>query len=291
MTTIKASDVKALRERTGAGMMACKKALTETGNDIEKAIDFLRKAGEVKAAKAASRTAAEGKIVTSTNNNNAVIVEVNSETDFSAKNEDFIAFADLVAATALTEQPADLEALMALTSGEGTLESARQELISKIGENIHVRRFDLRSAEHSIGHYCHRERIGVLVVLNKENPELARDIALHIAAINPKAISGDDVPAELIERERSIYLDQAKESGKPEDIAKKMVEGRIKKYLREVSLVDQPFVKDPDTTIGKMLDAEGAKVVEFVRYELGEGIDKKVVDFREEVMQQAKGNS
>jgi elongation factor Ts len=291
--SIKASDVKALRERTGAGMMACKKALTETGNDLEKAIDFLRKAGEAKAAKAATRTAAEGRITIAATATQAALVEINSETDFSAKNEDFIAFGEHAATTVLNSNPADVEALMALPNptGEGTFENYRQQLISKIGENIHVRRFCQKTAEHTIGHYCHRERIGVLVTLDQDKPELARDIALHIAAINPQAISSDDVPAELIDRERAIYLDQAKESGKPEEIAKKMVEGRVKKYLREISLVDQTFVKNPDTTIGSMLDSEGAKVLEFVRYELGEGIDKKVVDFREEVMQQAKGNA
>ncbi len=293
--SIKASDVKALRDRTGAGMMACKKALTETGNDLEKAIDFLRKAGEAKAAKAATRTAAEGRVTTAANDavTEAVVLEINSETDFSAKNEDFIAFAEQAAAVALAENPVDVDALMALPhpNGEGTLESQRQALINKIGENINVRRFMKKTSDHAIGHYCHRERIGVLVILDQNKPELARDIAFHIAAINPQVIDSDGVPAELVERERQIYLEQTKESGKPEEIAKKMVEGRIKKYLREISLVDQQFVKNPDVTIGSMLESEGAKVLDFVRYELGEGIDKKVVDFREEVMQQAKGSN
>jgi elongation factor Ts len=292
--SIKASDVKALRERTGAGMMACKKALTETGGDIEKAIDALRKAGEAKAAKAASRTAADGRISIAANDagTEAVVVEINSETDFTAKNEDFIAFAENVATAALNSA-ADMDALMALPSpaGHDNLEAYRQELINKIGENINVRRFEKKSADNAMGYYCHRDRIGVIVILDKENQELARDIALHIAAINPQAIDESGVPAELVERERAIFLDQAKESGKPEEIAQKMVEGRIKKFLREISLVDQPFVKNPDVTIGSMLKDAGANVVEFIRYELGEGIDKQVVDFREEVMQQAKGNA
>lgn len=292
--SIKASDVKELRTRTGAGMMACKKALTETNGNIEEAIDFLKKAGEIKAAKAASRTAAEGRIVIAANDasTEVVVMEVNSETDFTAKNEDFIQFCDSVAAVALNNDVADVEALMAMpsTNGEGNVENDRQNIISKIGENIHVRRFSKKSAEHAIGHYCHRDRIGVLVMLDQNNVELARDIALHIAAINPKGISSADIPAEVIEREREVFLAQAKESGKPEEIAQKMVEGRIQKFLREISLVDQQFVKDPDTTIGAMLKSAGATVVEFLRYELGEGIEKKVVDFREEVMQQAKGS-
>ena len=292
---IKASDVKALRDRTGAGMMACKKALSETGNDIEKAIDFLRKAGESKAAKAATRTAAEGRIHVLANETSteAVVLELNSETDFSAKNEDFITFSERLTAAVLANNPADVDALMALPNptGKGTFESYRQELISKIGENIHVRRFVKKTDAHAIGHYCHRERIGVLVILNQNNPELARDIALHVAAINPQAINSQGVSPELIERERQIYLEQTKQSGKSEEIAIKMVEGRISKFLREISLIDQPFVKNPDVTIGSMLKSAGAQVIEFLRYELGEGIDKKVVDFREEVMQQAKGKA
>ena len=295
MTTVKASDVKALRERTGAGMMACKKALTECNNDLEQAIDFLRKAGEAKAAKASTRTAAEGRVFITTNENctQAALLEVNSETDFTANNDDFVDFANAVVTTALASSVQTVAELMAEKAQDATasLEDTRQELISKIGENIQVRRFAKRSSEYSIGHYCHRDRIGVLVILDKESPELARDIALHIAAINPQAIDSDGVPAELIERERAIYLDQAKESGKPAEIAEKMVGGRIKKFLREMSLVDQSFVKDPDTTIGAMLKAADAKVLEFVRYELGEGIEKETVDFAQEVMQQAKGNA
>lgn len=287
--TIKASDVKALRERTGAGMMACKKALTETNNDLEKAIDLLRKAGAAKAQKAASRTAAEGLVVAKGN----LVLEGNCETDFAAKNEDFIAFVNTAADLVLEHSPADLEALMGLPSpaGEGTLENFRQGLIGKVGENICIRRFELLSAEHGVGTYCHRDRIGVLVQLDKDAPELARDIAMHIAAINPEAISSDQISAERIDRERQIYLEQAKESGKPEEIAKKMVDGRLKKFLREISLVNQSFVKDPDVTIEQMLKKEDATVISFVRYELGEGIEKETVDFRTEVMQQMKGGN
>jgi elongation factor Ts len=292
---IKASDVNALRQLTGAGMMACKNALLEAHGDQEKAIDILRAKGEAKAAKAASRVAAEGRVHVAANDagTEVVVVEVNSETDFSAKNDDFITFAQHVAETALAKSPADVESLMALPSplGHATLEAYRQELINKIGENIHVRRFLKKSHAKPIGHYCHRDRIGVIVVLDKESPELARDIALHIAAINPQAIDEAGVSPELVERERSIFLAQAKESGKSEDIAVKMVEGRIKKFLSEISLIHQPFVKNPDLTIGSLLKDEGAKVLEFTRYELGEGIEKQVVDFREEVMQQAKGNA
>jgi elongation factor Ts len=291
--TIKASDVKALRDITGAGMMACKKALAAT-NSLDEAIDFLRKLGEAKAANASTRTTAEGRVnVKANDEGEAVVLELNSETDFAAKNEDFVTFAELLTATALAKSPTDLDALMALKnpSGEGTLESYRQQLSSKIGENIHVRRFCKKTAVHPIGHYCHRERIGVLVILDQDKPELARDIAIHIAAMNPQAINSEGVSAQLIERERQIYLAQTKESGKSEEIAVKMVEGRIKKYLREITLVDQPFVKNPDVTIGSMLKSEGAQVLEFLRYELGEGIEKKVVNFREEVMQQAKGKT
>jgi len=276
--------------RTGAGMMECKKMLTETGGDIETAIEEMRKRGAAQADKKAGRVAAEGTIVTLTDGAKGVAVEVNSETDFSAKDEFFVAFANKVAQATLANTPADLDALLAssVESGE-TVEEARQALIQKIGENITVRRFEIVEAGEgeSIGAYQHGNKISVLVRLASGSEELAKDVAMHIAASKPVCISSDEVPAELLEKEREIFAAQAAESGKPAEIMEKMVEGRIRKYLNEVTLLGQSFVKDPDVTIEKLLKSAGAQAKQFVRYEVGEGIEKKEDDFVSEVMAQA----
>jgi elongation factor Ts len=288
---ITAALVKELRERTGAGMMECKKALVETDGDIEAAIENMRKSGQAKAAKKAGRTAADGVIVikTSPDSKSAVIVEVNCETDFVAKDDNFKSFAEAVAERALHSAVADVEALMALPLHEGedtTIEEARQGLVAKIGENMNVRRFERIDTEGTLASYQHGVRIGVLVDIDTD-AELGRDIAMHIAASSPVCVDEDGVPADLLAKERDIVETQAKESGKPDNIVEKMVEGRMRKYLSEITLKGQPFVKDPDTTVGKLLDGKGARVSGFVRFEVGEGIEKKVEDFREEVMAQA----
>ena len=288
---ITAALVKELRERTGAGMMECKKALVETDGDIEAAIENMRKSGQAKAAKKAGRTAAEGVIVikTTPDNKSAAIVEVNCETDFVAKDDNFKSFADAVGERVLASDVADVEALMALPLHEGedtTIEEARQALVAKIGENMTVRRFARIQAKGTLATYSHGVRIGVVVDIDGD-PALGRDIAMHVAASNPVCVDEADVPAEMLAKEREIVEAQAKESGKPENIVEKMVEGRMRKYLGEITLKGQPFVKDPDTTVGKLLEKEGAQVNDFVRYEVGEGIEKKQEDFREEVMAQA----
>lgn len=287
---ITASLVKELRERTGAGMMECKKILTETNGDIDAAIEELRKRGAAQADKKAGRIAAEGTIVTVVEGSRAVALEVNSETDFVAKDENFVGFANSVAAAIAAHQPADIEALAAVSLESGsTVEEARQALIAKIGENITVRRFAITEAGAGelLGAYQHGNKIAVVANLSGGDEELAKDIAMHIAASNPVCVSAEDVPAELLDKEREIYAAQAAESGKPAEIMEKMVEGRIRKYLKEVTLLGQQFVKDPDLSVEKLLNSKGASVVSFVRYEVGEGIEKKEDDFVSEVMAQA----
>ncbi len=289
---ISASLVKELRERTGAGMMECKKALTETDGDIEAAIENMRKSGQAKAAKKAGRTAADGVIVVASSDDGAkaVMVEVNCETDFVAKDENFRSFADAVADRVLTSDAADVEALMALPLHEGedtTIEEARQALVSKIGENLAVRRFVRFDSVCAIAEYRHCVRIGVLVDVTGGEAALGRDLAMHIAASSPVCITEDQVPADMLAKEREITEVQAKESGKPDNIIEKMIEGRMRKYLGEITLVGQPFVKDPDVKVGKLVEKHSATVNSFVRFEVGEGIEKKVEDFREEVMAQA----
>jgi elongation factor Ts len=289
---ITASQVKELRERTGAGMMECKKALTETNGDIEAAIENMRKSGQAKAAKKAGRTAADGVIVIaqSADRANAAMVEVNCETDFVAKDDNFKSFAEAIGERALGNDVPDVEALMALPLHEGedtTIEEARQALVSKIGENMNVRRFVRAQAQGTIYSYSHGVRIGVMVDLSGGDEALGRDLAMHIAASNPVCVSEDEVPQDLLAKEREITEAQAKESGKPDNIVEKMIEGRMRKYLGEITLVGQPFVKDPDTKVGKLLQSRGATVNRFTRFEVGEGIEKKVEDFREEVMAQA----
>ena len=289
---ITAALVKELRERTGAGMMECKKALTETDGDLDAAIEAMRKSGLAKADKKSGRTAAEGLIAikASDDNKTAAIVEVNCETDFVTKGDDFIGFVDEIAACVLANKPADVEALsgMALSSG-ASIEDTRKELIAKIGENMSVRRFEIIENADVIGSYKHGDRIGVVVELEGGDEALGKDIAMHIAASKPICISENEVPADALENERNIFSAQAAESGKPADIIEKMVEGRIKKYLKEITLLGQPFVKDPDQTIEKLLKSNNASVKRFIRFEVGEGIEKKQENFADEVMAQIKG--
>jgi len=290
---ITAALVKELRERTGAGMMDCKKALQESNGDIEAAIEAMRKSGQAKAAKKAGRIAAEGLIVIHQNGNQAVMLEVNSETDFVAKADEFNAFCKEVADTALKNQPEGLDALfsLSLASSGKNIEDSRKDLVAKIGENIQIRRFVLLNSDNGLGAYLHGTRIGVVVDMQGGGPELARDIAMHIAASRPFCVNAEQVPQAMLDKEKEIFSAQAQESGKPPEIIEKMVVGRIKKYLGEITLLGQPFVKDPDQTIEKLLKAHNAKVNHFERYEVGEGIEKKTENFAEEVMKQAQGTA
>jgi len=288
---ITASMVKELRERTGAGMMECKRALVETNGDLEAAIEHLRKSGLAQADKKASRVAAEGQVVLASNDSNTetVMVEVNCETDFVAKDENFLNFANAVAQAALTLGSEDIDALMAVEVDGSSLELARQALVSKIGENVQVRRMSRSTSDGTIGAYVHGGRIGVLVDLDGEDNELARDIAMHVAALNPAFVDADSVPADVLEKEKQFLISQAEESGKPADIIEKMIAGRLRKHLAEITLLGQPFVKDGDVTVAKLLDQKGASVKGFNRLAVGEGIEKKEDNFAEEVMQQVKG--
>ncbi|HEA4138905.1 TPA: elongation factor Ts [Legionella pneumophila] len=291
MSTISAALVMQLRERTGAGMMECKKFLIATNGDIEQAIIEMRKAGQAKADKKADRVAAEGIIVIarSSDERTAVMLEINSETDFVARDENFTNFANAVADVALTSLPKHIEDLsnQALSSG-ATVEQARQELVAKIGENIKLRRLEKMHCDGVIGYYLHGSRIGVMVALKNGSEALAKDIAMHVAASKPMVVSRDQVPAEAIENEREIFTAQAKESGKPQEIIDKMIDGRINKFIDEVSLLGQPYVKDPNIKVGQLLKEKNAEVISFVRYEVGEGIEKKEDNFVEEVMAQVR---
>ena len=285
---ITASIVKELRERTGSGMMECKKALVETDGDIDAAAELMRKSGAAKADKKAGRVAADGaiKAMVSDDGKTAVILEINSETDFVAKDENFQAFADEVLATVAQHKPASVDALATMTLASGqSVEEARQALIAKVGENIQVRRFEILQSSASIASYLHGARIGVLVDSSADT-DLARDIAMHVAAVNPQFVDQDSVPTEFIESEKSILIAQAESSGKPAEIIEKMIQGRLEKLLAEVTLLGQPFVKDPDQKVGKLLSDAGASVTGFIRYEVGEGIEKKVEDFAAEVASQ-----
>jgi elongation factor Ts len=290
MAEITAAMVKELRERTGLGMMDCKKALTEAGGDMERAIDDLRKSSALKAAKKSGRTAAEGLlgVRVSDDGRTAAMVEVNIETDFAARNEKFVAFVDRVLAQVIERGSDDLAALLA-----AGLEGERQQLVQEIGENITVRRAVLfQTADGQIASYLHSDnRKGTIVELKGGTPELGRDIAMHVTASNPLVVTGAQVPADVIDKEREIYTAQARESGKPDDIVAKMVEGRVRKYLADVSLVDQPFVKDPDTKVGRLLADQKAECVRFSRYEVGEGIEKAESDFAAEVAATAQGRT
>ncbi|MFC3909396.1 translation elongation factor Ts [Legionella dresdenensis] len=292
--SVSASLVMKLRERTGSGMMECKKFLVEANGDIELAIANMRKAGQAKADKKADRIAAEGVIVIqrSTDGRTAVIIEINSETDFVARDESFNTFAEQVATTALNSNVSDINDLSGLqiAGTDTTIEQARQQLVAKIGENIKLRRMERVSCDGVIGAYLHGSRIGVIVALKNGEEALAKDIAMHIAASRPLVVSRDQVSAETIESERDIFTAQARESGKPQEIIDKMIEGRINKFVDEVSLLGQPFVKNPDIKVGQLLKEKNAEVISFLRYEVGEGIEKKEDNFVEEVMAQVRGN-
>ncbi len=286
MAAISASMVKELRERTGLGMMECKKALVEADGNIETAIENLRKSSGMKAAKKAGRVSADGVVAVKVSDDNkvALVAEVNSETDFVARDDSFLGFVNEVVDTAFASKQTDVAALM-----DGDLEAKRSGLVQKIGENINVRRLQFVEAD-TVSAYLHgNRRIAVLIGLNGGTAELAKDVAMHVAAVNPMYISRDDVSEDVIAKEREIYSAQAEQSGKPAEIVAKMVDGRIGKFLAEISLLEQAFVKDPDTKVGDLLKNAGAEIVSMVRYEVGDGIEKEEVDFAAEVAAQLKG--
>jgi elongation factor Ts len=290
--TISASMVMKLRERTGAGMMECKKYLVATNGDMEQAITEMRKAGQAKADKKADRVAAEGVvvIVRSGDAKSAVMLEINTETDFAARDEGFLGFVNQTAETALQMKVSDIDALATtnLSGGSLTVEQARQELVAKIGENIKLRRVELVQCDGVIGSYLHGNRIGVLVALKNGDESLAKDIAMHVAASRPLVINREQVSLDAIEKEREIFMAQARESGKPQEIIDKMIEGRISKFLDEVSLMGQAYVKDPNKKVGQLMKDTNAEIASFVRFEVGEGIEKKEDNFVEEVMAQVR---
>lgn len=272
-------------------MMECKKALVECDGDIEAAAELMRKSGAAKADKKSGRVAADGaiKIKIADDGKKAAIVEVNSETDFVAKDENFQAFAEAVTETVFNNDPADVAALSAMATPSGeTVEQAREALVAKIGENIQVRRFQVLTSDDGLVSYQHGARIGV-VVDSSADTDMARDIAMHVAAVNPAHVQESDVPAETVEKEKAILIAQAESSGKPPEIIEKMIMGRLKKFLAEITLLGQPFVKDPDQTVGKLLSSANANVNGFVRFEVGEGIEKKQEDFAAEVAAAMKG--
>ncbi|MGH8140169.1 MAG: translation elongation factor Ts [Steroidobacteraceae bacterium] len=291
---ITADAVKQLRERTGAGMMECKKALVETQGNLDAAAELMRKQGLAKADKKATRVAAEGVVVVekTADGRTAAMVEINCETDFVAREQDFRGFAQAVASRALAARPDSLEALLAARIGNGdsgeSVEERRRTLVAKIGENISVRRFVVLSSPGPLGAYVHGTRIGALVVVQGGDAALAHDLAMHVAASNPRHLTADNVPAEVVAKEREILTEQAQGEGKPPQIVAKMVEGRLRKSLSEITLTGQPFVKDPDITIEKLLKGAKAQVTAFERFEVGAGIEKKQDDFVAEVMAQVK---
>lgn len=279
---ITAQQVKELRDRTAAGMMDCKKALVEADGDIELAIENMRKSGAIKAAKKAGRIAAEGAIIAKTDGATALIIEVNCETDFVAMDKSFLAFAEKVADIALANKVESVEALSALAFDDTTVEQARELLVAKIGENISVRRLQIVEGE-NLGAYVHSRKIGVISVLTGGDADLAKDIAMHVAAAAPQFVKPENVPADVVAKEKEIQLQIAIESGKPAEIAEKMVNGRMAKFTGEVSLTGQAFIKDPSMTVAKLLKGANADVVSFIRLEVGEGIEKKTEDFAAEV--------
>ncbi|WP_018691078.1 translation elongation factor Ts [Algicola sagamiensis] len=282
---VTAALVKELRERTGAGMMDCKKALQETNGDIEQAIENMRKSGQAKAAKKAGRVAAEGAILIKQAEGVAAVVELNCETDFVARDESFLAFGNKVVDLALANQIDDIEALKAADLDGISVEETRANLVAKIGENINVRRVAIVKGER-LGAYVHGGRIGVVTVLKGGDEELAKDLAMHVAANNPQFVTPEQVPAEVVEKEKAIQVDIAMQSGKPAEIAEKMVVGRMKKFTHEISLTGQPFVKDPSVAVSDLVKQKDAEVIDFVRFEVGEGIEKKEEDFAAEVQKQ-----
>ena len=291
--TITAAEVKQLRERTGAGMMECKRALVETDGNLDAAVDLMRKSGLAKADKKAGRVAAEGLIAISRSDDGktAAIVEVNCETDFVAGGDDFTQFAGAVADAALSGSVGGLDELMNESiDGGPTVEETRRHLIAKLGENITVRHLELLSSDDRLGAYIHSgSRIGVLVAMSGGNDDLARNIAMHVAATNPDYLGADDIPGDVLAKEKEILSEQARNEGKPEQIVAKMVEGRLRKYLAEVTLLGQNFVMDEDVTVGKLLERDGAAISGFARFEVGEGIEKKQENFVEDVMAPARG--
>ncbi|NVJ48799.1 MAG: elongation factor Ts [Gammaproteobacteria bacterium] len=290
---ITAALVKELRERTGAGMMECKKALVETDGDIELAIENMRKSGQAKAAKKAGRVAAEGLIIirTSDDAKTAAVVEINCETDFVARDENFTAFANKVADIALANKIADVESLKSAEYADGqSVETVRENLVAKIGENMNVRRVSIvETADGQLGSYLHGARIGAVVEVKGGDDELGRDLAMHIAASKPDYLNPESIPAEIIEKEKEIIKAQPDMEGKPAEIVDKMIGGRIRKFAAEISLTGQPFVKDPSQSVEQLLKAKSAEVVSYVRFEVGEGIEKKDEDFAAEVAAQMRG--
>jgi len=291
--SISAAMVKELRERTGSGMMECKKALVETDGDMELAIENMRKSGLAKADKKSGRIAAEGIIgvKVSEDGKTAAIVDINCETDFVAKADDFVKFVSDVTLALLNSDVTTEEQLNALQLADGAnVEEVRRSLIAKLGENITVRRFEKYQTNGGTACYLHGSKIGVIVELAKADGELGKDIAMHIAASKPAYVSEENVPADLIEKEKEIFVAQSAESGKPAEIIEKMIAGQIRKYLAEVTLVGQPFIKDDKNTVGKLVSSKGNQVLRFVRFEVGEGIEKKEENFAEEVMAQVRGS-
>ena len=290
MSNITAQMVKELRDRTGAGMMECKKALVESEGNMDKAIETMRKAGQAKADKKSSRIAAEGVVTLVMKDGYANMIEINCETDFVAKDENFLEFVKVISDASIDSYKENLEDFMNSKNASGkTIEETRLELVSKVGENVKIRRIKSIDGKDSyLGHYMHGSKIGVVVTLEKENDELAKDICMHVAAMKPSALNANDISKNDLEKEREIYMAQAKESGKPENIIQKMVDGKIKKYISEVTLVDQTFVKDNDITISELLKKNDNNVLSFHRMEVGEGIEKKDENFADEVMAQIK---
>jgi len=289
---ITAASVKELRERTGAGMMDCKKALTETNGDMEAAIDLMRTSGAAKAAKKSGRVAAEGlvKVNISDDGKTATILEVNSETDFVTKGDAFIDFVETLGALAIKTKPTDIDEFLTQTLDNGdSLEKAREAIVAKVGENVAIRRVQTVTVDDgTIGIYKHGERIAVITVIEGGDETLAKDIAMHVAAARPECITEDELSDDLLETEKAIFVEQARESGKPDNIIEKMIVGRMKKFVNEVTLYGQAFVKDPDTTVGSLAKANSATVKSFIRFEVGEGIEKKEENFAEEVAAQMK---
>ena len=292
MSNITAQMVKELRDRTGAGMMECKKALLDSSGDMDKAVEEMRKAGQAKADKKSSRIAAEGVITLSISDDNSIanMVEINCETDFVAKDENFLKFVKTISEVSLENYKGSVDDFNNSKHPSGkTIEEIRLELVSKVGENVKIRRVqNIKNDGNYMGHYMHGTKIGVAVVLQKGNEELAKDVCMHIAAMKPRALNANDIPQEDLEKEREIFVAQAKESGKPDDIIQKMVDGKLKKYISEVTLVDQTFVKDNEITISKLLEKHDNSVLSFYRLEVGEGVEKKDENFADEVMAQIK---
>ena len=286
---VKPAMVKELRERTGAGMMDCKNALVQASGDLDSAAELLRKQGQAKADKKASRVAAEGRVVLKSDERAGryALVEVNSETDFVAKDDNFRGFAERVAGLVLDKRPATVEALMGLPADGRTLEQGRLDLVTKVGENINVRRFEVVESKGNVGTYVHGARIGVLVELEGGTPELARDMAMQVASLAPRYLSSDDVPKDVLAKEREIIVAQTAEEKKPPEILAKMVDGKLRKFVDEITLTGQVFVKDDKKRVRDVLAANKAKVKGFRRFEVGEGIEKKASDFVSEVMAQA----